>query len=76
MTKGEHDDQHDETQPEAASGGTGGFTGKHARHATADTHAKADAEMARLAEFAQGEDAVTEHADKTHPPEGKPSKPA
>ncbi|AFZ66309.1 hypothetical protein [Deinococcus peraridilitoris] len=67
----EHDPAADEQQPS----GTGGFTGKHARDWTPQRSEQASREMAEL-EFTPGEDAVTEHADKTHPPEGKPSKPA
>lgn len=54
---------------------TDALTGRHARHHTPEVSEQATREVRELGD-AQPEGPATEHADKTHPPDGKPSKPA
>lgn len=51
------------------------LTGRHARNHTPEVSDQATREARELGDT-QPEGPATEHADKTHPPDGKPSKPA
>lgn len=62
-------DEHDETEGEA------NLAGKHSRNWTPDTSRRVEEELRKLGET-QGSEGAVEHADKSKPPEGKPSKPA